>query len=222
MERKEVKINLFSLISTTFWVLLIVVSIVKLVAFQQVKVAGRSMMPQYQDGETLLVNQIDKNFRRGQVVAVYEDRDLAKEADYFTRFKAVFYLKRIIGMPGEQIEMYRDKVIIYSQSNPEGIVIEEDYIAETVKKVYRDGGYYFGRYTIPEKHFFLLGDNRNNSKDSREMGAFPDYALFGQETMRLWPVNRMELFSLPNYTFSALDEGTKIALESVRRVRNLD
>jgi signal peptidase I len=220
MERKEIRINLLDILSTIFWIILVAVFFLKLVVFQQVTVVGKSMMPSYQDGETLLVNQIDKNFRRGQVVAIYKDNDVAKNADYFTRFHAIFYLKRIIGLPGEEIEMYKDKVIIYNQQNPEGVILEEDYIGESVREAYREENYHFPRYKIPQNQYFLLGDNRNNSTDSRLLGSSPDYAIFGQESVRFWPPTRTDIFQLPEYKLFPLDQDTRQVLNNLNSLKN--
>jgi signal peptidase I len=207
--------NFSNTIMALFWLLILFLVLIKLLVFQQVTVVGKSMEPNYFDYETLLVNQLDKNLQRGQVVAVFRDREVAKTADYFTRFHATFYLKRIIGLPGEEIEMLGSKVIIYNAQNPEGVVLNENYIDDKVKNTQDSNGTYYQRLKIPEKSYFLMGDNRTNSTDSRVLGAFPDYSIFGQETMRFWPFDRTEFFKLPNYTFSIkeskLDEDLKQA-----------
>ena len=117
---------------TGLWFLIMLLLLLKFVIFQQVTVVGESMQPNYYTGEQLFVNQIDKNFRRGQVVAVYRDKDVAKGANYLTRFSAVFFLKRVVGLPGEEIEIIGDKTIIYNKENPNGAILVEDYLGADV------------------------------------------------------------------------------------------
>jgi signal peptidase I len=172
------------------------------------------MEPNYFTNETLLVNQVDKNFRRGQVVAAYENQDVAKDADYFTRFRATFLLKRVIGLPGEDIELLGSKVIIYNSQYPEGVILSEDYISSDVKFSEDKNNYYYPRTKIPDKKYFLMGDNRTNSSDSRvaKYGPFADYAIFGQESFRFWPLARFDTFDLPKYTYTPLTTEQKAKL----------
>jgi signal peptidase I len=201
--------NFWSFFWTILWLLLLVVVIFKFVIFQQVTVVGKSMQPNYEDGQLLLVNQIDKNFKRGQVVAVYEDRNIAKNADYFTRFSARFFLKRIIGLPNEEIEVVGSKVIIYNAEFPNGAVLQEDYIPQNTKNSEEQRNEYFPRTKISDIDYFVMGDNRSNSTDSRSknLGPIANFAMFGQETTRLLP--SIELFDLPSYEFLPIDEKTE-------------
>jgi signal peptidase I len=201
--KKSNKIPLNAIIGIVIWIVLITLVILKLVVFQQVSVVGASMEKNYFNGETLLMNQVDRNFARGQVVAVYRDKEIAKNADYFTRFQATFFLKRVIGLPNEEIEIVGDKVIIYSNQGNNGKVLNEPYIAESVKNSMQ--GFYFQRTKIPDGNFFLMGDNRTNSLDSRNLGPFPGYSIFGQETVKFWPMDRLEFFKLPQYNLIDID-----------------
>ena len=206
--RKE--INIIGILGITlFWAGVIGLIFVKLFFFQQVTVVGMSMEPNYYTSENLLVNQIDKKINRGQVVAVYQDKSVAKNADYFTRFSATFYLKRAIGMPGEEIELVGSKVILYNSSFPQGAILNEDYISDGVKSVQEQTQFYFPRTKIPDGEYFLMGDNRTNSRDSRNLGTFPLYAIFGQESIRFWPVARLDVFKLPTYKFQPLDDNIR-------------
>jgi len=220
--KKNILLTLLSWFWTIMFVFVMILLILKFVVFQQVNVVGPSMQPNYYTGDLLFVNQIDKNFRRGQVVAVYEDRTIAKNADYFTRFGARFYLKRIIGLPGEEVEILGDKVIIYNQENPGGAVLEEKYMGSEIIRQEKQNcqnnlvSCYFPKTKIAQSEYFLLGDNRVQSSDSRALGSFPDYALFGQEAIRFWPFDRKEIFSLPNYKWLPIDAQTKTKIEEFK------
>ena len=201
---KSKSFNYWSLIWTVLWILLGVLVILRIFVYQQVNVVGASMEPNYFTDQMLVVDQRNKELLRGQVVAVYEDKTIAKNATYFTRFdaKTKFFLKRVIGLPGEEVEMIGCKVIIYNNQYPNGVVISEDYISNTVCKKEEVTNYYFPRTKVENKNYFLLGDNRTNSTDSRVRGLFPDYTIFGQEVFRYWPLNERAWFKLPDYVYS--------------------
>jgi len=187
-------------------IVLSVLILLRIFVFQQVNVHGSSMQPNYYSGEQLLINDIDKNFQRGQVVAVYENKEVAGNSGYFTRFAAVFYLKRIIALPGEEVEIVGDTVILYNKEHPEGAILDEGYISKDVKAIERKRNAYFPRTKIGEKEYFLLGDNRGDSLDSRIKGAFPDYAIFGKETAKYLPINKFRLFNLPTYSYPKITD----------------
>ncbi len=204
---------------SVMWLIVIVLLILRVFVYQQVSVQGASMQPNYYDKDMLLINQIDKNFKRGQVVAVYEDKDIAKTANYFTRFdpKTVFFLKRVIGLPGEEIEMVGSKIIIYNQEFPNGVSISEDYIAPEIKISEDLTKFYYPKTKILPDTYFLLGDNRTNSTDSRKVGAFPVYSIFGQENIKYWPINKINTFELPKYTYSNLNDNLKQQIEEYKQ-----
>lgn len=227
MPKKSILVNVLSWLWTILFVIIIILLVLKFVVFQQVNVVGPSMQPNYYTGDLLLVNQIDKNFRRGQVVAVYEDRNVAKNANYLTKFQARFYLKRIIGLPGEEVEILGEKVIIYNKENPNGSILEEKYMGQEIIAQERENcqnnlsSCYFPKTKIPNSEYFLLGDNRVQSSDSRALGPFPDYALFGQETLRFWPFDRKEIFNLPDYNWFPVDSQTKARIENFKKTRSI-
>jgi signal peptidase I len=202
-KQKSSNFSILDLFWTLFWLLMLGLVLLKFLVFQHVTVVGKSMMPNYEDSQILVVNQINKNFKRGQVVAVYADRDVAREANYFTRFSARFFLKRIIGLPGESIEIIGGNVIIYNQDNPSGAVLVEDYIPDSTIKSEEDRKFYMPKTMIPLDSYFVMGDNRSNSEDSRspKLGNVKDYAMFGQETLRIWPISKVEVFTPPKYSF---------------------
>ncbi|MDF2630754.1 MAG: lepB2, partial [Symbiobacteriaceae bacterium] len=87
------------------------------------------------------------------------------------------YLKRVIGLPGETVEVNNGKVYI------NGEVLEEDYLAETIR-------YKYGPVTVPEGKVLVLGDNRNYSEDSHRWGMLDQSAIHGRAWLRYWPFNR--------------------------------
>ena len=138
-----------------FWMLILALILLRIFVFQQVKVNGQSMDPNYHDGQMLLINRNDQEISRGQVVAVYARKDVAAKANYFTPFDPtnVFLLKRVIGLPGESIEMIGSKVIIYNQDFPEGAILVEPYLSQKVIQEMEESNFYFPKVTIePDKN----------------------------------------------------------------------
>jgi signal peptidase I len=218
VQNKNVFIVTLSFIANLFWTLLWIVTfallILRIFVFQQVNVVGVSMQPNYFGDEQLIINQIDRTIQRGQVVAVYRDNEVAKNANYFTRFdqNTVFFLKRVIGLPGEELEIIDGKVIIYNERFPEGVVLIENYLPEQEECNEK----YFTKTLIPEGEYFLMGDNRCNSFDSRGHGPFHEYAILGQETVKFWPLEKLEVFHLPDYKFRNLSLEEKQLLQVYR------
>lgn len=217
------------IVSTLFWsclwLVFIALILLRLFVYQQVNVVGHSMDPNYTDGQMLVINRTEKDLQRGQVVAVYADKETALNANYFTPYDATntFFLKRVIGLPGESIELLRSKVIIYNQDYPEGAILQEDYISpEVIRVLETDKAFaYFPKVQIEKDSYFLMGDNRSQSLDSRNKGTFPKYTVFGKEVLRYWPFEQGKIFRLPQYSFKPLDSATRAELEQARRERGI-
>jgi len=176
------------------------------------------MEPNYYDGQMLLISKTNQKLDRGQVVAVYANREVAARANYFTPFDptSVFFLKRAIGLPGESIEIIGSHVIIYNEEFPEGAVLIEDYLSPKVIQEMDKLNTYFPKTKIESNHYFLMGDNRNYSRDSREVGTFPEYSVFGREILRYWPFDQSRVFVLPEYKFKPLDQEIKEKLQQAK------
>lgn len=129
---------------------------------------GKSMIDSIQDGDILLFTPFDANtVKRFDVVSVhYPNRD------------DTLFVKRVIGMPGETIEIKDGWIYINGEMLDDTEFINPDY---------RKGmGNNFGPYAIPEEHYFVLGDHRNNSNDSRFVGALPIDMMLGIMTENLY------------------------------------
>ncbi len=138
---------------------------------QPVKVEGNSMVPLLQDQERIFVNRFIYRFSditRGDIVVFWYPRDRRKS-----------FIKRVVGLPGDQVEIRRGAVIV----NGEKIV--ESY----VRKEYRDFSS-FRRVVVPGGHYFVLGDHRNSSNDSRNWGFVPAANIYGKAIFSYWPVER--------------------------------
>ena len=164
---------------------LVLAGLVRYFIFQPFFVEGASMEPNFEDGQYLIVDELSYFFRggeRGEVVVFNYPLDTSK-----------YYIKRIVGLPGETVEIKNGKVIIYSDKNPDGFIISEDYLP---KDLMTDGNI---KRKLGQDEYFVLGDNRPNSSDSRRWGTLPAKDIIGRVLLRAWPVGSINIFKTPSY-----------------------
>ena len=155
--------------------LIIVVFILFGVFFvQPVVVEGTSMLPQLHDGERLLVNKLIYykiqsaswgHIERGDIVVFWFPNDPDKS-----------YVKRVIGLPGETVELRNGKVFI------NGIELNEDYLDNEHNQSLPS----WPPKKVEDHHYFVMGDNRDNSSDSRYWGLVPEKYIYGKAFFRYW------------------------------------
>jgi signal peptidase I len=131
----------------------------------RIRVDGDSMKPTLLSGEYVIVNRVSYKLgspQRGDIIVFHYPRDPREE-----------YIKRVIGLPGDEVEIKQGTVYVNSQS------LDESYL-----KV-KSGD--TGTWRVPEGQLFVLGDNRNNSSDSREWGSVPMDYVVGKAVLVYWP-----------------------------------
>ena len=136
-------------------------------------VRGASMEPNFMDQEYLVVDEISYYMRppaRGEVIVFRYPRDTSE-----------FFIKRIVGLPGEKIAIQRGHVMITNGAYPESFILEEPYL-DPALKTYPDI-----QRTLGSEEYFVLGDNRNESSDSRIWGALPKKLIVGRAFWSAWP-----------------------------------
>lgn len=148
-------------------------------------VSGASMEPNFENGEYLIVDEISYRFnqpQRGDVIIFRYPQDPKQ-----------YFIKRIIGLPGEIIKINSEGIYIASQNNFGFLLDESSYL--------RPKPYYYGEatYTLGEGGYFVMGDNRDASSDSRRWGPVPRQNIIGKAWVRAWPINKVDLMTAPAY-----------------------
>ncbi|MGB9743338.1 MAG: signal peptidase I [Minisyncoccales bacterium] len=163
--------------------LLIVVPL-RYYVFQPYIVRGASMEPNFHSGDYLIVDEISYRFREPQRGEVIIFKAPVNSSDR--------YIKRIVGLPGETVIIENGQVIIKNEAGR--MVLKEDKYLSPL--VYTPGQVHL---TLKEDEYFVLGDNRTASFDSRQWGVLPRKNIIGCAWLRLWPVNALTKFIAPSY-----------------------
>jgi signal peptidase I len=172
--------NFWDLIKFAVIALVIVIPIRMFIA-QPFVVSGESMFPTFHDKEYLIIDEISYilgKHHRGDVVVFRYPNDTKR-----------FFIKRIIGMPNEEISITNGEVTIINKENPNGFKLTEPYINEKFDTTMN--------YKTGEGEYFVMGDNRNKSSDSRVWGVLPEKLMIGRAYLRLLPFK--EISYLPGY-----------------------
>ena len=142
-------------------------------------VNGASMAPTFGTSDYLIIDEISYNlghqYARGDVVTFKSPPEPKK-----------YYIKRIIGLPGETVKISGSKVTIINKENPDGFVLDEPYITHQSNNNLE--------VTIEQGHYFVMGDNRSGSYDSRAWGTVPKANIRGVALLRLLPLSKLAIF----------------------------
>lgn len=148
-------------------------------------VKGASMEPNFEDHQYLIINEITYRFndpQRGDIVVFRYPKDPRQ-----------YFIKRIIGLPGEKVVVKDGKVYIFNDEYKNGVAINENiYLDTTVTVGNKD-------IELGEDEYFVLGDNRSASLDSRSFGAVPKRLIVGKVWLRGWPFQEFKIFQTPEY-----------------------
>jgi len=150
--------------------------------FQNFRIEGQSMETNLHDGQFLIVNKLVYYIhppQRGDVVVFHSPQNPRKD-----------FIKRVVALPGEEVELVDGEVYV------DGVRLYETYIAN-------QGGRSWGPEVIGEFEYFVLGDNRDNSSDSRSWGMLDGNAIIGKAWFSYWPPSTWGL--VPHYTFAAVE-----------------
>ena len=164
---------------------LVIIFPIRYCRLQPFFVKGASMESNFEDGDYIFIDEISYTLgepRRGDVIVFHYPLD-----------KSQFFIKRVIGMPGETVEIRDNKVIIHNSVHPDGQVLPEPYLdanQQTLGEM---------RIKLDDNEYFVLGDNRLKSSDSRRWGAVNRSLITGRAFIRLWPWT--DSIKIPHITY---------------------
>ena len=148
------------------------------------------MEPNFEDKDYVIVNKLDYRLnkpQRGDVIVFLYPKDFEKGV-------RTYFIKRIIGMPGETVQVQDNKVIIYNMDFPDGMVLDESgYLASDQET--RGSA----RLKLDPDEYFVLGDNRLHSSDSRSWGVLHSPLISGRAWLRLWPLSESGMVPRASY-----------------------
>lgn len=171
------KENLFKEVLKFSLIAILIVAPIRIFIAQPFVVSGESMEPTFESSQYLIVDQISYRFgepKRGEVVIFKYPND-----------PSVFFIKRIIGLPGETLEMRDGKITIKNSEFPDGLSLEEPYLKEETTDTFN--------VILKADEYFVLGDNRKHSSDSRIWGPLERKFVVGKAFARLLPVTKIKI-----------------------------
>ena len=180
---KETLLFFWEVIKIVLLALVIVIPI-RYFVFQPFVVKGVSMEPNFHDGDYLIIDEFTYHFRnpqRGEVIVFRYPQDPSQR-----------FIKRVIGLPQETITLDNDKIIITDKFGRQKVLDESSYLSQH---------WWEGEMTITLKdnQYFVLGDNRLHSYDSRTWGVLPRKYIVGRVIIRAWPPRAMAFITTPSY-----------------------
>jgi signal peptidase I len=183
---------IWEVVKVFVWALIIIVPI-RVFLFQPFFVQGSSMEPNFKDGDYLIINELgykqtEIGFGNFNIFTVKSFKNFERGDAVVFRYPVqpeTFFIKRVIGLPSERVKIENNRITIYNNQNPDGLLLDEEkYLAknvittETVNIQLKDGEY------------FVMGDNRTASYDSRKWGPVPEKDIVGKVLLRAWPITK--------------------------------
>lgn len=177
VHEQEEKRHPFTEIAQFAIIAILIVVPIRMFVAQPFIVSGASMEDTFHSGEYLIVDQLSYYMRqpeRGEVIIFRYPRDPSK-----------FFIKRIIGLPGDTIHIENSVVTITNEANPDGFILDESYIdVMTPTEVVEEN--------LGDREYFVMGDNRDQSSDSRTWGALQEERIVGRALLRLFPPQELD------------------------------
>lgn len=148
-------------------------------------VKGASMEPNFVDHQYLIIDELSYRLsdpKRGEIIVFRYPKDPRQ-----------YFIKRIMGLPGETVRVRDGKVYIINADYPQGVLVNEnDYLSDSFTAGNKE-------VQLGEDEYFVLGDNRSASLDSRGFGTVPRRLIIGRVWLRGWPFDQIRAFSAPDY-----------------------
>ena len=185
--------------SRSFFPVLLIVLVIRSFVFEPFRIPSGSMMPTLLQGDFIFVKKYAYGLRLPVIEAKFVETGSPQRGDVIVfrlpEKPSVNFIKRVVGIPGDKIHYENHRLTI----NGELVDLQEGADATPINPVFLERlddrehqilvssprSVADGNYTVPEGHYFVMGDNRNNSRDSRYIGAIPESYLVG-EAVRVW------------------------------------
>jgi len=187
---------IFEMIKIALLAFVIIIPI-RVFLFQPFFVQGASMEPNFEDNEYLIINEFgykmtNIGFGDTTLLKVEPFKEIKRQNVVVFRYPknpSQFFIKRVIGLPGEKVQIKNSQVTIFNEEHPDGFVLNESaYLSPEVKTA--------GDLTVhlaPDE-YFVMGDNRMFSSDSRSWGPVTKDLMVGRVLLRAWPVDRWKTY----------------------------
>lgn len=180
-----------------FLLAFIIIFPIRVFLFQPFFVQGASMEPNFENNQYLVINEFGYKKTVAEVggttlFTAQPFKEIARQTVIVFRYPknpSQFFIKRVIGLPGEKIEVKDGQVIIFNSENPSGFVLDESAYLSPAVKTTGDMA-----VTLKPDEYFVMGDNRMFSSDSRSWGPVPETNVIGKVLLRAWPLNQLAVF----------------------------
>jgi signal peptidase I len=166
---------------------LVIILPVRYFLAQPFYVNGASMEPNFHNNEYLITEELSyflNDPKRGDIIVF----KYPENPNYN-------FIKRIIGLPGEKISFKNGQVMIHNNESLEGTILDEPYLLPDTRTFTTNRS----TYEIKEDEYFVMGDNRYYSEDSRSFGPIKKGLIIGRVSLRGWPLNRVDVFRQQSY-----------------------
>ncbi len=168
---------------------------IRFFVFQPFIVSGSSMEPNYSNGQYLIIDEISYHLgdpHRGDVVVLRYPNDPKQ-----------FFIKRVIGMPGEKVQIDNGNVTIFNTEYPDGKIVDEKYLPNQGLSFPHNTMLIGGKKVVElaNDEYFMMGDNRLASSDSRDWGPLKRSEMIGKVFVRVLPLSKFDKFDGPVYSF---------------------
>lgn len=181
MNFKQIALAIWETLKTLV-VIIVLAMLIRTYLIQPFIVDGASMEPTYHNNDYLLIDKLslrNREPRRGEVIVFKYPRDPREN-----------YIKRVVGLPGDTVTVKDDTITIKNAAHPDGVIAQEPYIRQDSLQSPYPGEM---TVTLEPNQYFVLGDNRHASSDSRFFGALNRSYIVGRPVLRLFPFNNISV-----------------------------